>query len=178
VKIAYVTGDATAPLGAGPKLIVHVCNDAGRWGKGFVLAISRRWKTPELVYKDAFKRGVGRCLGDVQFVQVAPDIVVANVIGQAGIRNARNETSPPPIRYEAIEQGLKAVADEAARLSASVHMPRIGCGLAGGDWRRIEPIITEQLIDRGIPTIVYDLAKVQPALTGGKPARLGQPAIR
>jgi hypothetical protein len=84
MKIAYVTGDATAPLGAGPKLIVHICNDAGRWGKGFVLAISRRWKTPELVYKDAFKRGVGRCLGDVQFEQVAPDIVVANVIGRGG----------------------------------------------------------------------------------------------
>ena len=28
-------------------------------------------------------------------------------------------------------------------LSASVHMPRIGCGLAGGKWEEIEPIAAD-----------------------------------
>ncbi|MEV6001124.1 Appr-1-p processing protein, partial [Streptomyces griseomycini] len=27
----------------GVKVIAHVCNDIGGWGKGFVLAVSRRW---------------------------------------------------------------------------------------------------------------------------------------
>lgn len=44
--IEYVRGDATTPLGKGPKVIAHVRNDLGGWGKGFVLAISRRWPEP------------------------------------------------------------------------------------------------------------------------------------
>jgi hypothetical protein len=35
-------------------------------------------------------------------------------------------------------------------------MPRIGCGLAGGDWSRIEPLIEESLVRRGLPVSVYD----------------------
>ena len=42
-------------------------------------------------------------------------------------------------------------------LDASDHMPRIGCGLAGGDWAEIEPMITETLCAAGIEVVVYDL---------------------
>jgi hypothetical protein len=35
-------------------------------------------------------------------------------------------------------------------------MPRIGCGLAGGRWERIEPLIQHNLAERGIPVTVYD----------------------
>jgi hypothetical protein len=36
-------------------------------------------------------------------------------------------------------------------------MPRIGCGLAGGKWEEIEPIIDEELISIGVVVTVYDL---------------------
>jgi O-acetyl-ADP-ribose deacetylase (regulator of RNase III) len=45
--INYIKGDATAPISKGEKIICHICNDIGGWGKGFVLAISKRWKEPE-----------------------------------------------------------------------------------------------------------------------------------
>jgi hypothetical protein len=38
---------------------------------------------------------------------------------------------------------------------ATVHMPRIGSGLAGGDWNRIESIVNETL--GFIEITVYDL---------------------
>jgi O-acetyl-ADP-ribose deacetylase (regulator of RNase III) len=44
----------------------------------------------------------------------------------------------------------------AHELGASVHMPRIGCGLAGGDWSKVEPLITRRLTDKGIAVYVYD----------------------
>ena len=47
-KIIYLKGDATKPEGLGTKIIAHVCNDVGLWGKGFVLAVSKRWKFPEI----------------------------------------------------------------------------------------------------------------------------------
>jgi len=35
-------------------------------------------------------------------------------------------------------------------------VPRIGCGLAGGTWDRIEPLIVEALCARDVRTVVYD----------------------
>lgn len=155
--IRYLQGDATRPVGpvSESKIIVHVCNDEGKWGKGFVLAVSKRWKVPELAYRDAFSTTSVLALGDVQFVQVEPRLEVANLIGQHGI--TRRGQRVPPVRYEAIKKGLNTVALHAKKLGASVHMPRIGSGLAGGRWEDVEPIIKETLIDAGIATTVYDL---------------------
>ncbi len=49
--ITYIKGDATCPQGKGAKLIAHIGNDLGGWGKGFVVAISRRWPEPEKAYR-------------------------------------------------------------------------------------------------------------------------------
>ena len=38
-----------------------------------------------------------------------------------------------------------------------IHMPRIGCGLAGGSWHEIEPILEEHLAGAGFDIRVYDL---------------------
>src|SRR5688572_16912661 len=156
--ITYIVGDATQPKAPGTKIVVHICNDIGKWGKGFVLAISKRWKSPETIYKNAFSSIKKPVLGDVQFIQVEEDIIVANIIGQEGVRSPRDSKSPAPIRYAAVRQGLMAIAEYALQHNASVHMPRIGCGLAGGKWEEIEPIIEETLIQKNIATNVYDFA--------------------
>ena len=41
-------------------------------------------------------------------------------------------------------------------LAAAIHMPRIGCGLAGGDWSEIEPIIHDELSKHDVAVTVYD----------------------
>ncbi|MBM7442509.1 macro domain-containing protein [Streptomyces sp. HB132] len=153
--ITYVQGDATAPQGKGVKLIVHVCNDLGGWGKGFVLAVSRRWPGPEAAYRSWHRERAGNDfgLGAAQFVQVEPNVWVANVVGQRGIRTGSKGV---PVRYEAIDEGLRKVAVRAVELGASVHMPRIGCGLAGGTWSKVEPLVTERLVNRGVDVTVYD----------------------
>jgi O-acetyl-ADP-ribose deacetylase (regulator of RNase III) len=155
--ITYLKGDATCPQAKGNRIIAHVCNDVGGWGKGFVLAISRRWPEPEAEYRKWYASGKdgGFALGETQFVQVEPYVWVANMVAQRGIKTG---SSGPPIRYEAVAACLEKVAEKAVELSASVHMPRIGCGLAGGDWSRIEPLIEEHLCGRGVAATVYDSA--------------------
>ena len=32
------------------------------------------------------------------------------------------------------------------------------CGLAGGEWSRIEPLIEQQICECGVPVFVYDLS--------------------
>lgn len=161
-QISYVIGDATRPEVQGNGIICHVCNDIGAWGKGFVLAISKRWKQPEARFREwhARKTDPPFELGQVQFVQVEPHLWVANMIGQHGIRSGRNVT---PIRYEAVTECLATVTRKALEINASVHMPRIGCGLAGGEWSRIETIILETLGASGIAVTVYDPVKTQSA---------------
>jgi O-acetyl-ADP-ribose deacetylase (regulator of RNase III) len=153
--LTIIKGDATSPQAKGPKIIAHVCNDIGGWGAGFVVAISRRWKEPERDYRDWHRRRAGNDfgLGAVRLVQVQPDLWVANMIGQHGIKAG---SQGPPIRYDAVQRCLTTLAEHALRLGASVHMPRIGCGLAGGSWDKIEPIITRTLCERDIPVTVYD----------------------
>ncbi len=155
MDIMYIKGDATSPFAPNNKVITHICNDIGGWGKGFVLALSKKWKIAEEAYRQWYRSQEGFSLGAVQFVKVADDIYVANMIGQQGIH--KDSKRLPPIRYEAVRQCLKEVALFATKHEASVHMPRIGCGLAGGKWELIEEIIKEELIAKGIAVTVYDL---------------------
>jgi O-acetyl-ADP-ribose deacetylase (regulator of RNase III) len=137
-------------------MLVHICNDIGAWGRGFVVAISRRWPEPEAQYRAWHREGgaVPFELGQVQFVPVTDGIIVANLIGQHGIRAS---DSVPPVRYDAIRAGLGRVAHQTFVSHSSVHMPRIGCGLAGGRWSEIELIVREELAVHGIAVTVYDL---------------------
>ncbi len=153
-NIEYKKGDATNPLDNRNKIIVHICNNIGGWGKGFVLAISKRWKAPENSYRTWYQSKDNFNLGEVQFVQVEQDLWIANLIGQHKIN--KDENGNAPIRYDAVEEGLRKVADFASDINASVHMPRIGCGLAGGEWGIIEPIIRETISKKDINTTVYD----------------------
>lgn len=153
-QIQYMKGDATQPATPGNKIIVHICNDIGGWGKGFVMAISKRWTEPEKQYRDWHRSADNFELGQVQFVRVENDLWIANLIGQHKI--SRDESGNPPIRYDAIREGLDKVGLFAAEKSASVHMPRIGCGLAGGTWDKIEPLILDTLSNKNIGVFVYD----------------------
>ncbi len=156
--ITYIQGDATCPQASGNKIICHICNDIGAWGAGFVLAISARWSDPKDEYRGWYSAGAeaGFRLGAVQFVQVEPYIWVANMIGQRGIKTG---SKGPPIRYDAVDECLAAVGEMAVRSKASIHMPRIGCGLAGGTWEMIEPLVVKNLTARAVPVTVYDFAK-------------------
>lgn len=174
--IKFIKGDATNPIDNGTKIIVHICNDVGGWGKGFVMAISKRWKQPETEYRSwykskelentdivQFERIESRDkysnekkfeLGNVQFVKASDNIWVANMLAQRDIRPS--EDGIPPIRYSYVSECLQRVRQFAKRQNASVHMPRIGCGLAGGQWTEIEEIVNNNLIAHEIETTVYD----------------------
>lgn len=152
-EIIYLKQDATKPVGEGKKIIAHICNDVGGWGRGFVLAISKRWKEPENSYRKWYREKTNFELGQVQFVTVEDSILVANMIAQ---RDIKTNTKELPIRYDAAEKCLQTVAEKAKVLNASIHMPRIGCGLAGGKWEKIEPIIKQTLLEKEIEVYVYD----------------------
>lgn len=165
MPLNYITGDATNPVGSGLKIIPHVCNDIGAWGRGFVLALSAKWKQPEQEYRiwhrtgymiDMFGHNEPFMLGSVQFVDVGAGIIVANMIAQTGIYS---RDSVPPIRYGELAQCMRKVAVIAGNIGATIHAPKFGAGLAGGDWSRIESIINNECPNLSVTVYEYDEAK-------------------
>lgn len=164
MSITYITGDVTSPVGDGPKIIPHIVNDIGAWGSGVVIAISKKWPDPERHYKDWYRTGENANhrpfeLGEVDFVQVENDIVIANMIGQHNIGPKSSRVDgvaviEQPIRYGALHRCMEQVRKEAVILSASIHAPKFGTLRAGGDWKIIERMINE--IWFGLNVTIYE----------------------
>ena len=99
MPLVYLKGDATVPQAKGKKIIAHICNDRGKWGKGFVVALSKRWEEPEADYREWYKRGDAFELGAVRFVNVEPTIWVAKT---RACKIIHNTTQTVPMRQTRI----------------------------------------------------------------------------
>lgn len=163
-NLEYVIGDATSPIGEGRKIIIHCCNNIGGWGSGFVVALSNKWERPESDYRGWFSSGYDDysderfALGSVQYVYIQDGLIVCNMIGQQGIGWSNGRA---PIRYGAIGMCLEKVAQYAKIHNCSIHAPRFGAGLAGGNWMLIEQMIQAIVLPYGVDVTIYDLPNAE-----------------
>ena len=154
-QIIYLFGDARDPRGAGPQLIVHIVNDrTPNWGGGFALEVKKKWKTVQ----DDFRMWVSLnrenlTLGNIHLSHIEGSLSIVHMIAQRGYGPSKT----PRIRYAALSICLNQVAELALKQGATVHMPRIGTGQAGGQWAWIRELIDDRLVRRGVPVFVYEL---------------------
>jgi O-acetyl-ADP-ribose deacetylase (regulator of RNase III) len=155
-RITFLKGDATQPTAKGKRIVAHVVNDATpNWGgKGFAQAIKARW--PEA--QEAFRKWIDEdperlSLGNLHIADVDSETSVASMICQKGY----GSSAKVRLRYFALEACLRNLNQIAAKHSASVHMPRIGCGQAGGSWFLVQELITGALLSEQVGVNVYDL---------------------
>lgn len=147
MPITHLTGDATKPRTDGPFVVMHIVNNVGTWGGGFVLDLGDRW--PET--REAYLSLDELHLGHTQFVPVGDHGVVANMVAQDGFPTLKR---PVAVDYGSLRRCLRTVA-ECTPPEVTVHAPRIGSGIGGGDWSEIERIIAEEL--DGFDTYIYTL---------------------
>lgn len=148
--IKYLKGDATDPIKSTDiKIIAHICNDIGRWGKGFVVPLGKKYPKAKREYLSK-KRYI---LGDIDIIEIDNSIKIANMVAQRGIGYSKRVR----VQYDDLRFCFCQLKDYIVNLksSTSIHMPRIGCGLGGGEWSTIENIIKEEL--DGLDVYVYDL---------------------
>ncbi len=162
-----VKGDATEPQRTTDKEIVviaHCCNNLGAWGKGFVLALSRKWEKPEKVYRDFCERNtmatiILPILGKVCYAKIDNHLVIANMIAQNSIVSADN---PIPIKYKALTECMTEVVNyiEMIKKQTSnpvvIHCPKFGSLRAKGNWEFILELIREIWLEQGIDVVVYE----------------------
>jgi len=153
--ITYLQGDVLRPRGPAPRLVLMMVNDtARRWGGGLARTAAKRFPQAQ----EKFSAWIGSVpkkerLGQAHFADIGDGSSLVSLVAQEGF----GASDVPRIRYAALSRALGCVADESARHGASVHMPRLGSGGAGGSWNLVEEIVTDLLVDRGIATTVYEL---------------------
>jgi hypothetical protein len=131
-----------------------VNDNAAIWGGGFAKQARKKWPRAQAQFREwAFGRGNLR-LGNIHSVPVRGDLTLVSLICQHGFGKP---IAGPRLRYGSLFSALETVADIALERNASVHMPRIGTGDAGGSWNVVEGIIRDTLISKGIRVTVYDL---------------------
>lgn len=157
-KIEYHIGDALQPVGEGEAFIIHICNNRNTWGAGFVCALSNKWDLPEMVYRK-YKNGNSRVLGSIQPVLVESTDRFISVVNMIAQDNSR--TQLPLVDYDALARCLAQtvlyINGIEHRNDLSIHCPRIGCGIGGGRWEKIEPML--QVVSAFFPVHVYDLTE-------------------
>ena len=150
-----IVGDALEPVSSdGDRVLLQVVNDkAARWGAGFARNAGVKWPAAAARFEEWAREPGNLHLGNTHLVEVEPDLSIVSMVAQRGY----GPSSSPRIRYRALADCLREVAALATSRDASVHMPRIGAGLAGGNWWVIQELVEDLLCSRGIDVTVYEL---------------------
>lgn len=147
-----VRGDATRPRGKGLRIIAHVVsNRVARWGAGFGLAIARKWPQVQEEYLKWARLPLNVRLGATHLTEIDGSIAVFHMIAQSGF----GPSPKPRIRYSQLYHCLDILAEVAVRQNATVHMPRIGSGQAGGNWQLIADMVKDAVSTQGVDVTVY-----------------------
>lgn len=159
-RILHLWGDALEPRGTGYRIVAHIVNDkTANWGGlGFAHAAKKRLPTAQDYFRAwAAQNKDNLSLGRIHLAQVADDLAIVSMIAQHGYGPSRK----PRIRYGALKSCLDQLAEIALARNASIHMPKIGTGEAGGKWPVIAELIDEAIIMRGVEVTVYSLPASQ-----------------
>lgn len=140
-------------------IIVHGANAQGVMGSGVAKAI--REKYPECFEQYRFQyEAYTLVLGDiVWWCKVnengggySDDLYIANAITQEFYGTDRRH-----VNYWAIANAFKEIFRQANVVKATVHFPKIGAGLGGGDWDIIEAIINDCDSENRVKKICWEL---------------------
>lgn len=134
-------------------IICHQTNYLGIMGGGIALAIKEKLFTEEQYaqYKRKCSMSGSLIMGDVLFTPITPQLTVANCFCQNEYRDYDGSFTD----YRAMAMCFKRVKSQAVIKDAPVLLPGyIGCGIAGGDWNKVKPLIEKAFTDIDC-TIVY-----------------------
>jgi len=160
LRITYLHGNALDPRGTGHKIIAHIVNDkTPNWGAGFPSVMKNKWPGVQKDFREwTLSSQKNLSLGEIHATPVADDLTVIHMVAQHGY----GPSTKPRIRYAALRTCLNKLASFALSKSASVHMPKIGTGQAGGDWFIVADLIDDALIRQNIAVTVYLLPNTTP----------------
>lgn len=127
-------------------VIVHGCNCFCAMNSGIAPQVKAKW--PQAYEVDcATVKGDKAKLGGISFTtDTNPIVVNAYTQFEYGTHKMQCE-------YIAMRSCMKAIKQQFA--GKKIGMPKIGAGLAGGDWNIISQIIGEELQDEDVTIVIW-----------------------
>lgn len=154
-KLNYIKGDL---FNTHREIICHGVNCRGKFGSGVAGQIAKLYPKVKDEYLK-WHNSIGWQLGDTQFVHISPDEVsglderyIVNMATQYyyGRRGFY-------VNYDAVRSTLDHVIRFAQETGFGVAMPKVGCGLAGGEWSIVQDILLGCLAGRTVEVDVHHL---------------------
>lgn len=156
-KLHYEQGDLIAAAKETEKDIAHQCNCFCTMGAGIAPLIASAF--PDALTADqATEAGNPYKLGTYsKGLDKTHGVTVYNLYGQFHWRKFQLDKGRNT-DYDALNSAIKLMSDDlVTRGKKRIALPKIGCGLAGGDWRVVESMLKTHLCSRGIEVVVYYL---------------------
>jgi O-acetyl-ADP-ribose deacetylase (regulator of RNase III) len=161
--VNYIRGNL---LTSDSDVIIHGCNCFGTMGAGIAAQVKKTY--PEAYKTDlATTKGDRFKLGTFSFAPVSKSGIQPKLIFNlySQYRWGPDEHGNPLVDYRAITKGSALIRDLLAKESATcldkdfdslkISYPKIGAGLAGGNWKIIENLLNQ--VWQNHPIYVYVL---------------------
>ncbi len=146
--IRYIDGDLVRDAEQFD-VIGHCCNCFCTMGSGIAPQIKAKF--PEAYVVDcATKKGDLNKLGTITYTENTTPIVV-NLYGQFDYTGRRRNEMD--LDYNALRTAIRSMKEKFS--GKRIGLPKLGAGLAGGDWAVIERILQEELAGEYVTIVNY-----------------------
>jgi O-acetyl-ADP-ribose deacetylase (regulator of RNase III) len=145
MPITYTKGDLLKLIN-NFDIIVHGCNCFHTFGAGIAKQIKSKF--PQAYQADLSTKYADKSKLGTYSLSTHNNTIIINAYIQFNYG-----TSKPQLNYQALTNCLTNIATNYP--NKSIAMPKIGCGLAGGDWKTVEKIITETLKNHQVTIVEY-----------------------
>ena len=140
------------------EVIVHGANCFCTMGAGIAAGIAKVFPQAKQADDDTPK-GEKKKMGTISYAEI-DGLVVVNAYTQFGYGKTESKKTAQEtakIREWCIRKSMKALKEQFG--GKRIAMPLIGSDLAGGDWKRIEKIIWQELLGENVTIIIWEQEK-------------------
>lgn len=152
MKIIYRTGDL---LAAPERVLCHGCNAQGKMGAGIAVAVRKLYPKAFSDYRQLYEDQGGRLgLGQCVFAACDDGRTIIDAVTQEFYGR---DPAVVYVDYDGVRRAMQTINAWAKdNAVGAVAFPKIGAGLANGDWSVIAAIIEDESTD--FQPVVYELA--------------------
>jgi len=137
------------------QVIVHGCNCFCTMGAGIAPLMAKAFGCDRFPMEAKQHEGNINKLGtiDAKYNQQYKFFVI-NAYTQYGFGKNHANGTTSPIDYEALTLCMRKINMQFKGMH--IGLPKIGAGLAGGDWNRIKSIIQNELVNCDVTVVIFN----------------------
>lgn len=149
-------------------VIAHGCNCQCNMGAGIAPQMVKAFSVNQYYLEQPIYKGDIKKLGTIEWkTKIVPwlskeprkdarTLAIVNAYTQFNYGKNHKDGDAKPVDYEAITLCMRKINH--IFKYKHIGLPKIGAGLAGGDWNRIKRIIQEELDECKVTIVIWDKA--------------------